>query len=140
MMLFFGLSFEVTNEGLFDDKIKIPITIIEIEFLGFMQLKGVSVIEGRTESYSVNIFSDMVDWSALVGSGSIRDLNHLTSHVLSEENVRNSWNNDPLVNQYVYPVINYGNYITSSTDINLTKFLPSFFVYPLIVQILLYAP
>lgn len=132
---FFGLSFEVTNEGLFDDKIKIPITINEIEFLGFMQLKGVSVIEGRTESYSVNIFSDMVDWSALVGSGSIRDLNHLTSHVLSEQNVRNSWNNDPLVNQYVYPVINYGNYITSSTDINLTKFLPSFFVYPLIVQI-----
>jgi hypothetical protein len=135
--MFFGLNFEVTNEGLFDDKVKIPITINRIEFRGFMQLNGVGVKDGETDSYSVNIFSDLVDWTALVGGGSIRELKHLTSHALIESNVRASWNTwgiDTGV-QYVYPLINYGNYITPTTDINLTKWLPSFYVYPLIVQI-----
>jgi len=159
---FFGLSFEVTNEGLFNDKIKIPITINEIEFFGFMQLNGVSISKGKTDSYSINIFSDLVDWTALIGVSSIRDLNHYGNHVYSIDNIEDSWDNTPLDSEYVYPLIDYGNYLNNSPPVtseivlnedsvagfdnvltvennnihtNLQDWYPAFFVYPIIKEI-----
>ena len=66
---FFGYSFDVNNESYFDSKIRVPITISEIEFNGTLQLKSIESINGVVSSYSVNIFSDIADWVSLIGEG-----------------------------------------------------------------------
>jgi len=139
---FFGYSFGVTNEGFFDNKIKVPIKIDEIGFTGTLQLKSVEVLNRKPQSYSVNIFSDLADWASLVGEGSIRELKHHGEHILGADVIKDSWSNNGLTGDYVYPLISYGNFLQdrpSTYDIDVSLWRPAFFSLPLIRQIFLEA-
>jgi hypothetical protein len=134
---FFGYSFDVNNTGHFDNKIRVPIVISEIEFNGTLQLKSVEIINGNVSSYSVNIFSDIADWVTLIGEGTLRDLKHHSKHTLSKEVIIDSWVNKGSDSDYVYPLINYGNFLQdrpSGFDVNVSFWRPAFFALPLIRQ------
>lgn len=135
--VFFGMSFEVQSEGLFDPLIKVPIQITEIEFYGVLQLQSVQTLAGKPITYTVNILGDLSDWASLIGEGSIKDLKHHTSHVLNEETISESWNNTGLTGDYVYPMISYGNFlqdVDSDFNIEVAFWRPAFFTLPLIRQ------
>lgn len=135
---FFGMAFDPSNTGNFDDKTRVPIIISEIEFTGTLQLKSASTVKNRPVSYSVNIFSDLADWASLIGEGSIRSLKHHESHNLTKDTVIASWSNSGSSGNYVYPLINYGNFLQDKpqdTDLELALWRPAFFTLPLIKQI-----
>ena len=135
---FFGYSFDVSNEGNFDNKIRVPITINEIGFNGTLQLKSVEILNNKPLSYSVNIFSDLADWVSLIGEGTLRSLKHHTSHILSRDSIKNSWSTNGLTSDYVYPMIGYGNFLQdlpSTYDIDIAFWRPAFYSLPLIRQI-----
>ena len=136
--LFFGMSFDASAEGFFDPLIKVPIQISEIEFYGSLQLNSVNVLNGKPQSYSVNIFGDLGSWASLIGEGSIKDLKHHESHVLSAQSIEGSWSNTGLRDDYVYPIISYGNYLQdvgTLFNIEIAFWRPAFFVLPLVRQI-----
>lgn len=135
---FFGMAFDPSNVGYFDDRIRVPIIITEIEFSGTLQLKSVNLIRNKPVSYSVNIFSDLADWASLIGEGSVRDLKHHSEHILSGNIIVDSWSNTGSNSDYVYPLINYGNFLqgkSNTFDVSTHLWRPSFFVLPLIRQI-----
>lgn len=135
---FFGYSYDVNNDSNFNSKVRIPIIISEIEFNGTLQLNSIEIVRGRVSSYSVNIFSDIENWATLIGEGSIRDLKHHGQHTFSTGAVISSWSNTGLDSDYVYPLINYGNFLqdrNSAFDINLSFWRPAFFSLPIVKQI-----
>jgi hypothetical protein len=135
---FFGYSFDVNNTGHFDNKIRVPIVISEIEFNGTLQLKSVEIINGNVSSYSVNIFSDIADWVTLIGESTLRDLTHHESHILTLDNVKNSWQTNGLTGDYVYGLINYGNFLQdlpSTHNIDIAFWRPAFYSLPIVRQI-----
>ena len=135
---FFGYSFDVNNESYFDSKIRVPITISEIEFNGTLQLKSIESINGVVSSYSVNIFSDIADWVSLIGEGTLRSLKHHGTHELTLDNVSNSWGTNGLTGEYVYPLISYGNFLQdlpSTHNIDIAFWRPAFYSLTLIRQI-----
>jgi len=132
---YFGYAFSVDNEARFDPKVKVAVRIQEIEFEGILQLKSIQLKNGKTLSYSVNIFGDLGGWASLIGEGTLRDLTHHTSHTLTKDNIINSWSGEE---EYVYPLINYGNrFRNEDAGFNLDPSLwrPAFFAIPLIRQI-----
>lgn len=127
-----GHSFDITTEGFFDrnKKQKAFIEKDGIVYLdGFMQLKSVELKDGRPYKYKVILYSSLAEWANLI-KGSIKDLDY-SSITYNKANVKSSWDNSGLEDEYVFPLINYNNLTGSdyTTDIKVEDFLPGVFVY-----------
>ena len=134
---FFGFAFNPDNLSDFDPKIKVPIIIDDIGFTGSLQLLSTKSLNGRTQSYSVKVFGDLVDWASKVGDKKINELNYLDSHVFTKDLMFDSWENTPQNDSYIYAPINYGGFSpnTGEANMNIEQFRPSVFCLPMIKNI-----
>lgn len=133
-----GHSFDISVEGFFDRNKKQPAFLERdgITYLdGFMQLKSVELKNGKPYKYKIVLYSSLSEWASLI-DGSIRSLIYPTVD-FNSATILTSWFNNGLDDDYVFPLINYGNLSgkTSTDNVLVGDILPACFVYPILRKI-----
>lgn len=135
--IFFGWAFEIDTESNFDPAQKTAVRIDDIGLEGTLQLVSIATKNLKPVSYDVKIFSDLSDWAGLMGSKSINTLEYLDTHTFDQPTIAGSFNNTPDDSNFIYPIINYGDFMTKDFIgiINLTQFRPAIWALPMIREI-----
>lgn len=145
----FEYIFSIQSDSTFDPTKKsrcwiLKDTLLQLE--GFLQLTDIVYDnEGNRSSYNCVIYADNGNLFTNIGEKLLSDLDlSQFDHFWTLNSVTQSWTRD-YTNGYYYPLIDYGfglNYwklIGLKGGLNLTNFLPSYYVKPIIDQIILEA-
>lgn len=136
-------SYTVTDDRVnFDATRKLP-SIYEKKGVPIMpkaitQLVKVTINDGQP-TFSIRLFSDVVDWFLLLQGIKINELDWSTyDHTLTLTNIKNSWT-ATAGSGYLYPCIEFGNQRPSQLIWRTVDFIPYVYMREVVVKLLEFA-
>ena len=119
----FKNSFDPTIKGN-EDQQEFQEAVFTTNGLEVMRGKGrliLTIGRNRPTGYKVQIIGDNLDWRKTLDDLELRDLDFsYLNHQYNDTNIKGSWTGFPAVKDYIYPLVNYGEweggYFTQAVD------------------------